>query len=139
MNVVCINGRRIESNTGTIEVRDNKVYIDGKLIQDCDEIKEKVIKITVEGDVGKLQVGSSEVTINGNCQEVNTGSGDVNIKGAVSGSVSTSSGDVRCEGNIGGNVRTSSGDISCSEIKGDATTSSGDINKSFFKKIGGLF
>ena len=52
-STVIINGRtiRIDGDCNNVCVNNNKVYVNGKLIQDCDEIKEKNIKITTSEDI----------------------------------------------------------------------------------------
>ena len=115
MNVVTINGKTYQCE-GNISVVGNKVYSDGKLLEDCENFKEKNIKIVVNGDLGILESCSADVTINGNCTSLKSSSGDVIVKGDVME-----------------NVQTVSGDVSCTEIHGDTKTVSGDIIK------GGVF
>ena len=111
MNVVVVNGKRYETPNGSISVIGNKVYCNGKLLTDCDEISEKYINIVVEGNVdGNIETASGDVTVKGNCRSVKSTSGDVEC-GDVEGDVTTVSGDVKCK-SIGGNVKTVSGDIS---------------------------
>ena len=111
MNVVIVNGKRYVTSGGNINIVNNKVYCDGELITDCETISDKVIHITVEGNVeGTVSTASGNITVKGNCRSVNTTSGDVEC-GDVNGDVKTVSGDVKCK-NIGGSVKTVSGDIS---------------------------
>lgn len=148
MSSVIINGKTItiDGNCNNVSVINNKVYVNGKLIQDCDEIKEKNIKITVEGNVGTLETGSADVTVNGDCGgDIRAGSGDINVKGNVSGSISTGSGDVDC-GDVGGSVKTGSGDVKCSSIANGVSTMSGNVSKNIgvipnkiMKGVFGLF
>ena len=75
------------------------------------EIDDKIIEITVEGNVsGKVETSSGNVVVKGNSGSVKTMSGDARITGDVSGDVSTMSGDVTAK-SIGGKVKTMSGDI----------------------------
>lgn len=111
MNVVIVNGKRYETAGGSISVVNNKVYCNGKLLIDCEEISEKNIHITVEGNVdGNIETASGNITVKGSCRSVNTTSGNVECED-VSGDVKTVSGDVRCK-NVGGSIKTVSGDIS---------------------------
>lgn len=127
---VIINGKtiQVDGDCNNVSVVNNKVYVNGKLIQDCDEIKEKNIKITIEGNVGSLETGSADVTINGDCGDVKAGSGDINVKGNVSGGISTGSGDIEC-GNVGGSVKTGSGDVKCKSVENGVSTLSGNVSK----------
>ena len=109
MNVVIVNGKRYETDGGSISVVNDKVYCNGKLLTDCE--KGKNINIIIEGNVdGNIETASGNITVKGSCRSVNTTSGDVEC-GDVNGDVKTVSGDVKCR-SIGGSVKTVSGDIS---------------------------
>lgn len=130
-STVIINGKTIcvDGDCNNVSVAKNKVYVNGKLIQDCDEIKEKNIKITIEGNVGSIETGSADVAVNGDCGgDVRAGSGDITVKGNVSGGISTGSGDVEC-GNVGGSVKTGSGDVKFKSVENGVSTMSGNISK----------
>lgn len=114
MNVVVVNGKKYATNGGSISVIGNKVYCDGELLSDCDEFKEKVINIVVNGNVDGY---------------VKTTSGNIKLQGSV-GEIETTSGDVDIVGNVG-NVKTVSGDVKAKKILGNVKTVSGDISKSF--------
>lgn len=116
-SIVTINGKKYTLPGGSVSVIGNKVYCNGKLVEDCNEIKEKNITIIVNGNVDKVSTDVSNITINGNANNVETDTGDIKITGDVSGNVSSDTGDIRC-GNIGGNAKTSTGDISHSGIIG---------------------
>lgn len=131
-STVIINGKtiRIDGDCNNVCVNNNKVYVNGKLIQDCDEIKEKNIKITIDGNVGSIETGSADVIVNGDCSgDVKAGSGDITVKGNVSGGINTGSGDVEC-GNVGGSVKTGSGDVKCKSVENGVSTMSGKVSKS---------
>lgn len=118
MSTIKINGRVVSGDLvggdvciscGTLDVRNGRVFIDGKEI-DIDK-DQKVINIEITGDVKSLIVDSCDkVTVGGNVERIGTVSGDVRVGGDVGGSISTVSGDVRC-GEIAGSVSTVSGDI----------------------------
>lgn len=114
MNVVVVNGKKYTTTGGSISVIGNKVYCDGELLSDCDEFKEKVINITVNGNVDGY---------------VKTTSGNIKLQGSV-GEIETTSGDVDIVGNVG-NVKTVSGNVKAKKILGNVKTVSGDIAKSF--------
>ena len=115
MNTVIVNGKRYSTNGGSISVINNKVYVDGKLLSDTNEAKEKTINITVEGNVeGDITTDVGGITVKGNC----------------TGDVKTTSGDVDCK-DVGGDVKTVSGDVKCKFVSGRVQTVSGDISKSF--------
>ena len=113
MNVIVVNGKKYTTNGGSISVINNKVYVDGELLSDCDEFKEKVINITVEGNVeGDISTDVGNITVKGNC----------------TGDVKTTSGDVDCK-DVGGDVKTVSGDVKCKFVSCGVHTVSGDISK----------
>ena len=105
-STIVINGVKYEGRN--ININDNKIVVDGKIIQ-TDKLE---VAITVDGDLETLDVGSANsVTITGNVTgDVKTMSAPVSIGGNVSGKVKTMSGNVKC-GSISGNVSTMSGNI----------------------------
>lgn len=112
MGKICINGKTYEFTKGNISVINNEVYCDGKLVSNLNEIPEKEIKISIEGNIeGDLNVSSADIKVTGDVKgSVQTQSGDIEIDGAVGGSISTMSGDVEC-GKVGGSISTMSGNI----------------------------
>jgi len=103
--MININGKSYSGNNVTI--KNNKIYIDGV---NQTPVNDKVINITVDGNISKLDVDECEqIIVHGDCSKVSTMSGDVKC-GNVTGNVKTMSGDVEC-GNVGGDVETMSGDI----------------------------
>lgn len=94
----------------SISMVNNKLFVDGKEIT-ADHSDAKVITVTIQGDVDKLEVDACDkVTVTGNVSSLKTMSGDVDVQGSVAGSISTMSGDVDC-GNVGGSISTMSGDV----------------------------
>lgn len=109
---ITVNGKTYKGND--VSVKNNEIYIDGKLVD-----KATTIEITINGDVGKIDNGAGDITINGN----------------VTGNVSNDVGDIKC-GNVGGNISNDVGDIECGNVEGKVSTSVGDVRR---KKILGLF
>lgn len=103
---VSINGKTYAGNN--VHIKQNKVFVDGIEV----ECEDKVINISINGDVGNVDTLSGDVVITGNAKSVNTTSGDVRIGRDVTGDVETVSGDVDVRGDIEGNVTTVSGDVS---------------------------
>lgn len=127
MNTLTINGQTISFSGGNIQnfnISNGKISINGK---DFTMPDEKVINISITGDVNQLQIDSChKAEVHGHVQSLRTVSGDV-VCGNVTNSVQTTSGDVEC-GSVGGSVSTVSGDVSCEEINGSVSTVSGDVN-----------
>lgn len=107
---VIINGQRITGSVRNVEVKNNKVFIDGEPL-DTSGYTEKVLNIVVEGTVESVKTDNGDITVNGESGTVSTVNGDVKVRGNVSGSVSTVSGDVNVKGGVAGNASTVSGDI----------------------------
>lgn len=129
MNVCKINGKRYElPDNASVSVVNGKVYVNGKPFADTESFCEKVINITIRGNVNSVENGSGQITVEGDAKNVKTSSGDIKINGSVSGDVSTASGDVEC-GAVGGNVKTMSGDVKCGPVQGTAKSMSGDITQ----------
>lgn len=105
---VTINGVSYTGNN--ISVVGNKVIIDGKG-QTGSTGDDKIVNITVQGDIHELKVGNAvDVIVTGNCEFVSVQNGNVGITGDVGGDVDTVNGDIRC-GSVHGSVKTVNGDI----------------------------
>lgn len=129
LNRIVVNGRVI-TNTGggVVEIYDGKVVVNGKPVEDLNGLPDKVVNITIDGDVESLHVDCcSTVSVDGNVKTVKSGSGDVTVSGNVSGNISTGSGDVNCCNVEEGDVTTGSGDVHCINVGGRVSTGSGDI------------
>ena len=110
MNTVVINGKTMRVN-GTVSIINGKVLCNGKPIEDLDSIEEKVINISINGDVEKIDVDACDrIEVTGKVDYIKTMSGDIEVHGDVTGDVETMSGDIDC-GNVGGNASTMSGDV----------------------------
>ena len=57
MNTVVINGKTMRVN-GTVSIINGKVLCNGKPIEDLESIDEKVINISINGDVENIDVRS---------------------------------------------------------------------------------
>lgn len=105
---VMINGVSYAGNN--ISVVGNKVIIDGKE-QTGSTGDDKIVNITVNGDIHELKVGNAaDVIVTGNCEIVSVQNGNVAITGYVGGDVNNVNGDIRC-GSVHGSVKTVNGDI----------------------------
>ncbi len=96
MKVIAINGRIYEGNNLT--VRDDEIYIDGKLVGDAKDAKDGILEVRIKGDAASV-VSDASVTINGNVN------GDVKAGNYVT-----------CV-NIFGNVRARNY-VECQDVKG---------------------
>ena len=104
--MVVINGKVIP-HAESITMKDGKIIIDGKTVQECSD--NVSIKIEITGSVKYIKTTSGDVTVKGNVTNVKTMSGSVHCQ-TVEGNVSTMSGSVTCD-NIEGNCSTMSGSI----------------------------
>lgn len=116
MNIVTVNGKTYNLPSGNVSVIGNKVYCDGKLVEDCNGIKEKEITIIVYGENNTIKTDCGDITVNGNANNVSSASGDIQIAGNTN-NVSTASGDVTIRGDIHGNCQTVSGDIKAKQVR----------------------
>jgi len=108
---IIINGESFQG--GSITVKGDKVYIDGKEAEGS-YTSSKKIEITIQGDVeGNVRATSSDIKIEGN----------------VGKKVETVSGDIECN-DIHGDIDTVSGDIRCNNVEGDIDTVSGNVKRS---------
>lgn len=110
MNIVTVNGKTYNLPNGNVSVIGNKVYCNGKLVEDCNEFEAKEITIVVQGDNNTVTSEGANITVNGNANNVSTKSGDIWIGGDAN-DVSAVSGDIEVIGSVHGNCKTVSGDI----------------------------
>ena len=104
--MISINGKTYKGNN--VSVINGQVYIDGvKKVAS----EEKVINITIEGDINELKVDvCDKLEVTGNCHTVNSTNGNIQVKG-----------------NVSGDVTNKNGNIICKEVGGDATTKNGNV------------
>lgn len=89
------------------------ITVDGKPLSELDVIdpNEKVINITITGDVERLEVDyCHKVHVEGDAKRVKTSQGDIEICGDVEGDVHTNMGSITC-GNVEGDCHTNIGSI----------------------------
>ena len=126
MAIFKIGSSKYEGRTINID-GDGEVYIDGKLVHIGKE--QRVVNISVEGDVENVSGAFGSIEIAGNAGRVTSASGDVDVAGDVKGDVQSASGDIDAGGNITGSVKTASGDVDVKgSIEGSVSTKSGDID-----------
>lgn len=124
MNKVTINGKSYTAPDGcSISVVNNKVYVDGKLLENFNDWKEKNIEIKVEG----------------NCKEVKADAGNITIGGNVEGDASSDAGNITIRGDVKGNAKTDCGNIKAHHIFGNVSTDCGNINGNTYMKTFGNF
>ena len=104
MNKIIINGKEIKCDGNNVQVINNKVYVDGKIIS---EEATKKSDIYVYGDVENIECeGSVE------CD---------NVKGNIK-----AGGSINCD-NVGGDI-SCGGSVNCDEIRGNVNAG-GSINR----------
>jgi hypothetical protein len=122
---ISINGSKYSGKN--IRIENNKVYVDGNLVEGGKD--DKVINILVEGSIDRLDVDyCSNLVVEGDVKTLNTVSADVKVNN-VTGDIKTTSGDVDVKGSCGGSVNTVSGDVTAKSIAGNVKTVSGDIDR----------
>lgn len=86
---IIINGKHYQGN---VKIVDGKIITDNETI----DINEKIINITVEGNVDKIETEIGNITVNGNAHSISTVNGDVDVTQDV-GNVSTVNGNVTAQ------------------------------------------
>lgn len=104
-NNVIINGQTISCSGSNITIANNKVIVDGKIIQSDIGNNAEVI---INGDVNKIDCSGS-VEVHGNCGSIDC-SGSCKVDGDVNGNIDAS-GSVTC-GNVAGDID-ASGSVRC--------------------------
>lgn len=98
---------------GTITITNGQTFVDGKPIDQLNVINpdDKVINITIEGNVERLEVDyCRSIRVTGDAKRIKTNSGDIEIGGDVNGDVHTNMGSITC-GNVEGDCHTNMGSI----------------------------
>ena len=104
------NVGNIITNHGVIEIRNGKIYQDGKEITTI-PTNHQEITINIQGDLERLEVQHCErIKVTGNVRRVKTNHGDIEIGGNVEGDAHTNMGDITCK-NVEGDARTNMGNI----------------------------
>ena len=120
MNTITINDKTYSAPDGcsinviNMNIINNKVYVNGKLFEDCNTDNSKKIKIKIEGNCGNVNVDAANLTINGN----------------IDGKVSVDAGNITCNGDIKGDVKCDCGKISCNNIFGNTDVDCGVVKSS---------
>jgi hypothetical protein len=107
-NSVNINGKTYTVPSGSsITIEGDKVTIGSQTV----DIEDKIINITVMGDVGTAMSTSGQIKVTGNSGNIQSTSGNVSVEGNT-GSINTVSGSVKVSGKVEGNISTVSGSFS---------------------------
>ena len=120
MNTITINDKTYSAPDGcsinviNMNIINNKVYVNGKLFEDCNAVNSKNIEIKIEGNCSNVNVDAANLTINGN----------------VDGKVSVDAGNITCNGDIKGDVKCDCGKISCNNIFGNTDVDCGVVKNS---------
>lgn len=120
MVIVTKNGRTIVVNGDIVQgkqiinnmtISGGKITVDGKPLSELDQEDEKVINITIQGDVERLKIDyCGDVHITGNAGDVETHGGNIQVQGDVEGDVESHGGNILC-GNISGDCTSHGGNI----------------------------
>ena len=112
MNEININGKRITAPDGcSVAMIGDKVYIDGKEVDDISKIEYKVVQIEINGNITKLKTDKS-VTVKGNAGNIDCG-GSCTVNGNVNGNINAG-GSVRCK-NVSGDID-AGGSVHCKRV-----------------------
>ena len=108
--IIKSNGKVTTIKGGSIQIVNGTILANGRELEEVNT-DEKVINITIEGEVERLEVDyCNEITVNGAVKRVQTHCGNVNIKGDVSGDVHANCGSITC-GNVEGDCHANMGSI----------------------------
>lgn len=113
-NQIIINGKKYSNiSSGNLTISNNKVYVNGFLIENLKNIKEKNIKIEIYGDKNFISVDSCEtINVNGNVYNIKLTNGTITCDD-VKNDVTITNGDIKAN-RIFGKCNVINGDIKCS-------------------------
>lgn len=112
-NQIIINGKKYNNiSSGNLTISNNKVYINGNLIENLNNREEKNIKIEIYGDKNFISVESCEnIKINGNVYNIKLTNGTITCD-EVKNDVTITNGDIKAN-KIFGKCKVINGDIKC--------------------------
>ena len=112
-NQIIINGKKYNNiSSGNFTISNNKIYINGSLIENLNNIEEKNIKIEIYGDKNFISIDSCEtVTVNGDVYNIKLTNGTINCDD-VKNDVTITNGDINVN-RIFGKCEVINGDIKC--------------------------
>ena len=112
-NQIIINGKKYNNiSSGNLTISNNKVYVNGFLIEGLKNIEEKNIKIEIYGDKNFISVDSCEtINVNGNVYNVKLTNGTITCDD-VKNDVTITNGDINAN-KIFGKCEVVNGDIKC--------------------------
>lgn len=112
-NQIVINGKKYENiSSGNLTISNNKVYVNGFLIENLKNIEEKNIKIEIYGDKNFISVDSCEtINVNGNVYNIKLTNGTITCND-VKNDVTITNGDINAN-KIFGKCKVINGDIKC--------------------------
>ena len=112
-NQIIINGKKYNNiSSGNLTISNNKVYINGNLIENLNNREEKNIKIEIYGDKNFISVESCEnIKINGNVYNIKLTNGTITCD-EVKNDVTITNGDIKAN-KIFGKCKVINGYIKC--------------------------
>ncbi|PHI06610.1 hypothetical protein [Fusobacterium polymorphum] len=112
-NQIIINGKKYNNiSSGNLTISNNKVYVNGNLIENLNNREEKNIKIEIYGDKNFISVDCCEnIKINGNVYNIKLTNGTITCDD-VKNDVTITNGDIKAN-KIFGKCNVINGDIEC--------------------------
>ena len=112
-NQIIINGKKYENiSSGNLTISNNKIHVNGSLIENLNNIEEKNIKIEIYGDKNFISVDSCEtIKINGNVYNIKLINGTITCDD-VKNDVTITNGNIKAN-KIFGKCNVINGDIEC--------------------------
>lgn len=99
---VNINGRIYNTNGSNISIKGNKVYVDGELIEDCNEHSEKEINITINGDCESIECHGT-LHVEGNVRGKVEAANSIAVGGDIIGNIECGN-SATITGNVDGKI-----------------------------------
>lgn len=104
-----INGKVYENISGTMEITDKGVFVNGKPIEEYDA--PPVFKIEISGNVETIESECADIEVKGDVKNVNSKNGNISVGHDVLENVESKNGNIHVYGKVMGDVTTKNGNI----------------------------
>ncbi len=105
-----INGKTYKGKN--IEIKNNRVWVDGEEQKDSKLKEVKNISISIDGNIQSIEISDcNDLRVKGDVGKIDLNNGNIEIEGNVENGVTSKNGNIEINGNVTGNVSSVNGDV----------------------------